>query len=84
MTQDTSINIGDHFEEFTSDLVQQGRFSTVSEAVRAGLELLEAQELKVKALRQAIEDGETSGFPDAPFDFDGFFLRMQEKYGPQV
>jgi len=65
-------------------LVQQGRFSTVSEAVRAGLKLLEAQELKEKALRQVIEEGEKSGFPDAPFDFDGFFVRMQDQYGSKV
>jgi len=38
----------------------------------------------VDTLRQAIEDGDKSGFGDAPFDFDGFLVRMQTKYGPQV
>jgi hypothetical protein len=50
----------------------------------AGFWLLLARAVKRKALSQAIEDGEMSGFPDAPFDFDGFFVRMQYKYGPQV
>ncbi len=84
MAEQTSIVLGDHFEEFTLDLVQKGRFSTVSEAVRAGLQLLEAHVVKEKALRHAIEEGEKSGFSDAPFDFGDFFARMQEKYGPQV
>ena len=84
MAQTMVIDVGDHFQEFTSELVQQGRFNSVSDAVCAALELLEAEEAKTKALRQAIEEGEKSGFPDDPFDFDQFLVRMHEKHGSKV
>lgn len=77
MAQNTSITLGDHFQEFTSHLVREGRYGSVSEVVRAGLRLLEEHEAKAKVLRQAIEEGEKSGFPDEPFDFDAFLTRMQ-------
>jgi antitoxin ParD1/3/4 len=80
MAQNTSITLGEHFQDFTSDLVRDGRYGSVSEAIRAGLRLLEEHEAKVKVLRQAIEDGEKSGYPDEPFDFDAFLTRMQGKY----
>ncbi len=84
MAQNTSITLGEHFQDFTSHLVQEGRYGSVSEAVRAGLRLLEEHETKAKMLRQAIEDGEKSGYPDEPFDFEAFLIRMQGKHGAQV
>jgi antitoxin ParD1/3/4 len=81
MAQNTSITLGEHFQALTSRLVSEGRYGSVSEAVRAGLRLLEEHEARVRALRQAILDGERSGFPDEPFDFDVFLTRMQAKHG---
>lgn len=80
-SQNTSINLGDHFQSFTSGLVQEGRYGSVSEAVRAGLRLLEEHEQKRQALRKAIQDGLDSGFPDEPFDPEAFMNRMSAKYG---
>ena len=61
----TSIDLGEHFTGFINTLKQSGRYRNASEAVRAGLRLLEAQEAdyqaKLETLRQAIEDGEQSG-----------------------
>ncbi len=84
MAHNTSVSLGDHFQALSASLIEEGRFSSVSEVVRAGLRLLEQQEIKVKALRLAIEEGEKSGYPDEPFDFDGFLHRMQQKHDPQV
>ncbi len=61
MQKDTSISLGNHFDAVISNMVEQGRFNSVSEAVRAGLRLLEEHEQKVYALRQALEAGEKSG-----------------------
>lgn len=39
-----TINVGEHFEKMMHDLVAGGRFRNQSEAVRAGLRLLEKRE----------------------------------------
>ena len=61
MSNTTSINLGDHYTGFLSNLTQSGRYGSVSEAVRAALRLLELEEAKMSALQQAIQDGENSG-----------------------
>ncbi|WP_141705711.1 type II toxin-antitoxin system ParD family antitoxin, partial [Photobacterium damselae] len=46
---------------FVDNRVSTGRFKNASEVVRAGLRLLEEEENKIIALKQAIEDGIESG-----------------------
>lgn len=62
MGRNTSISLGDHFENFVDDKVAAGRFKNASEVIRAGLRLLEEEETKVVALRKAIDEGFESGF----------------------
>ena len=59
--KNTSISLGNYFDNFVSSQVSVGRFKNVSEVVRAGLRLLEDEEGKVIALRKAIKDGVDSG-----------------------
>ncbi len=61
MGRNTSISLGDHFEDFVDDKVTTGRFKNASEVIRAGLRLLEDEENKVIALKRAIEEGFESG-----------------------
>jgi antitoxin ParD1/3/4 len=78
--QNTSVSLGEHFTDFISEQVREGRYSSASDVVRAGLRLLEDHETKVQALRRALTDGENSG-PPAPFDGPAFLKRMRETYG---
>jgi len=64
----TTVALGTHFDEFVKATIQSGRYTNVSEVIRAGLRRLEEDEQKIAALRAAIEDGENSGYVEN-FDF---------------
>jgi len=55
--RNTSISLGNYFDQFISSQVSAGRYKNVSEVVRAGLRLLEDEESKRIALRSAIQKG---------------------------
>ena len=61
MGKNTSISLGNHFEDFIEESVSKGRFNNASEVVRAGLRLLEEEENKIISLRKAIQEGIDSG-----------------------
>lgn len=81
----TSVALGSHFEAFTREQVQSGRFNNVSEVVRAGLRLLEEHEqrklLELEALRAEIAAGKASGPASAAEDV---FARLEAKYSAQA
>lgn len=79
MAKNTSILVGDHFNEFIKDQVKTGRFSSNSEVVRAALRLFEIQTTKENELNSALEKGEKSGF-SKDFDRVSFFNNMHEKH----
>ncbi len=74
MAKNTSVSLGDHFQRFIKQLVKQGRFGSTSEAIRAGLRLLEEREAKLEVIRIAVQEGIDSG-PAEDFDFDDFISR---------
>lgn len=61
MARNTSISLGDHFDQFIAGQVDSGRYGSASEVVRAGLRLLETNESKLDVLRNALVAGEKSG-----------------------
>ncbi|MCF8360524.1 MAG: type II toxin-antitoxin system ParD family antitoxin [Prolixibacteraceae bacterium] len=65
--KNTSISLGNYFDQFVQTQVSTGRYKNVSEVIRAGLRLLENEESKVIALRNAIQEGIDSGIAH---DFD--------------
>lgn len=61
MGRNTSISLGNHFEDFIESAISKGRFNNASEVVRAGLRLLEEEENRIMVLRNAIQEGIESG-----------------------
>lgn len=62
--KNTSVKLGAHFEKFLADQIKAGRYGSKSEALRAGLHLLEEREANREALRLALVEGEQSGTAD--------------------
>jgi antitoxin ParD1/3/4 len=67
MAKTTSIALGEHFTEFLALQVKSGKYGSASEVVRAGLRMVEEQELRLAELRAALIEGEESGDP-LPFE----------------
>jgi len=78
MGKNTSIILGDHFEQFINQEITSGKYSSASEVIRSALRLLEDEKNKVNQLRKALEEGEKSGFIDN-FDSDQFLNELKNK-----
>lgn len=79
MPKNTSITLGEHFEDFISQQVDDGRYASVSEVVRAGLRLLEDSEHKIATLRRLLEEGENSG--TAEYSYEGLMQELDDELG---
>ena len=79
MPRNTSVTLGDHFDQFVAEILKHGRFQSVSEVVRAGLRKLETDEAKLQVLRESLKAGEESPIVD-DFDGDQFLTRMHKKH----
>jgi antitoxin ParD1/3/4 len=69
MNKNTSISLGNYEDQFVQSRISEGRFKNVSEVIRAGLRLLEDEESKALALKNAIQEGRNSPRVEN-FDFD--------------
>lgn len=67
--KNTSISLGTYLDQFVKSQIETGRYKNVSEVIRSALRLLENEENKTIALKNAIQEG-----LDIPrvenFDFD--------------
>ena len=78
MSKNTSITLGSYFDQFIQSVLREGRYKNASEAIRAGLRLLEEEEQKIIALRHAIDEGVNSGIAEN-FDADEHLKMMKAK-----
>jgi antitoxin ParD1/3/4 len=76
--KNTSISLGNYFDQFVNSQVSVGRYKNVSEVVRAGLRLLEDEESKMMALRAEIQKGIDSPRVEN-FDFKKNLKKLKEE-----
>jgi antitoxin ParD1/3/4 len=62
MAKNTSVTLGEHFERIINRSIASGRYSSASEVIRAGLRMIDEREQKIQLLKEAIEEGERSGY----------------------
>ncbi len=74
MPKNTSVSLGNHFDDFIATQVNAGRYGSASETIRAGLRLLEEHEAKVALLNRALIEGEESGRAD--YHLDSFLQEL--------
>ncbi|OIR05703.1 antitoxin ParD1 [mine drainage metagenome] len=79
MAKNTSILLGDYFDNFINDQIRSGRFSSASEVVRTALRLLEQEENQEAALIKELKKGEKSGFVKK-FDRQKTFKSLRTKH----
>lgn len=77
MSRNTSITLGDHFDEFIARQLQSGRYGSASEVVRAGLRMLEKSETRLERLRRLLEEGEQSGFEE--YSYNTFIAELDNE-----
>ncbi|MCF1716716.1 type II toxin-antitoxin system ParD family antitoxin [Flavihumibacter sp. RY-1] len=78
MARNTSVSLGDYFEDFVESKISEGRYKNASEVIRAGLRLLEEDEQRLLMLRDAIKQGLSSGI-DTNFDSKKHLERLKSK-----
>ena len=73
-----NVNLTDELDRFGPAKVESGRYENASEVVRAALRTLEREEqqyeLKLRALRAAVDEGDASGIAEG-----NVFARLREK-----
>lgn len=79
MAKNTNINLGEHFDQFIATKLVDGRYSSASEVVRAGLRLLETEEQKLETLRKFIAEGKASG--EVEYSYEKFIAELDEEFG---
>lgn len=82
MAKNTSILLGDYFDNFINSQVKTGKFSSASEVVRAALRMFEEEETKKQSLVNELIKGEKSGFVEN-FDRKSFLESLHKKHSKE-
>ena len=79
MAKNTSILLGDYFDNFINQQVKSGKFSSASEVVRTALRMFEYEETKKTELINELKKGEKSGFAEN-FNRESFLSSLHQKH----
>ena len=79
MAKNTSIRLGDYFDNFISQQIKTGKYASASEVVRAALSVFEHEESKKTQLIKELIKGEESGFVEN-FDRKKFLKNLHQKH----
>ena len=79
MSKNTSITLGNYFEDIIQKSIKSGRYASASEVIRAGLRMIDEDEKKIQNLISAIEEGENSGYVQ-DFDPQQHLLELNSKH----
>lgn len=79
MAKNTSILLGDYFENFINQKIKSGQYSSASEIVRTALRMFEHEEIKKDELIKELQKGEKSGFVN-DFDRKNFLKNIHDKH----
>ena len=79
MPKNTSMTLGEHFDGFIANQINEGRFASASEVVRAALRMFEDNERKIVVLRKLLEEGEQSG--TAEYSYESLMSELDAELG---
>ncbi len=82
MAKNTSILLGDYFENFIKSQIKSGKYSSASEVIRAALRMFEHEESKKAELIKELKKGEQSGFV-TDFNRTAFLEDLHRKYSAE-
>ena len=82
MAKNTSILLGDYFDDFIQHQIKSGKFSSASEVVRSALRMFEHEETKKAELINELVKGENSGFVK-DFNREKILSDFQDKHLPK-
>ena len=77
--KNTSVVLGERYDKFIAELLEDGRYASASEVLREGLRLVEEREKKFALLNAALEKGENSEVVQ-DFDPGAFIERMKNEH----
>lgn len=83
MGRNTSVSLGNYFENFVESKISAGRYKNASEVIRAGLRLLEEDENRIQLLKDAIKEGLDSGIAKN-FDANENLKKLKAKKSQNV
>ena len=82
MAKNTSILLGDYFDNFINSQIKNGKYSSASEVVRTALRMFEHEETKKTELIKELKKGEKSGFSSS-FNRESFKENLNKKYSAE-
>lgn len=79
MAKNTSILLGEYFDNFINQQIKSGKYSSASEVVRTALRMFEFEESKKMELINELKRGEKSGFVKE-FSRENFRRELHQKH----